>query len=570
MSTSDLIETYHYTATKPSLGELRARLLADESLTQDRRREFASALKSLAKVLGRPADTVHADPAELRRLTARLTPAMARMSHGRWRNVLSLTTAALAHVGLVVAQGRIQTQPSPAWTEVLALLDTTPGPRFQLSRFARYCTGRGWEPADICDGVLQSYAQDLTERSLVAEPARAARDTARFWNAMAETSEAWPQQRLSIRDNRPNFSPDWHDMPGSLTQDIERWLDWLGSDDPFDDERPFKPLRPTSVATRRRQIRAYIGALTQQGVRLHELPSLSAAVSPRLAQIALRYFWEKARKTNTVHCAQMAGLVLMIARHWAKLPEDDVKRLAEMAKKLRVTQLGMTSRNADRLRKLDDKERERSLLSLPARLAEHVEREKSPNVATARVMQSAAIVAILLSLPLRLRNLQNLRIGTHVRTVGAKRLHISFEATEVKNEVPISGHLPPEASAIVQLYIERYRPLLAIHGGDWLFPGGKPDTPKTGQSIRTQLQKTISKECGLEWSPHLFRHLCAFVILRHNPQAHGVVQRVLGHKQLSSTMSFYSGLETDAALTHYDALIAQRTQSSPVQGGKRQ
>jgi hypothetical protein len=59
-----------------SLAELRIRLLADETLADGRRRDMVSALASVAKALGRPLETIAANPSELRPLLAGLTPAM--------------------------------------------------------------------------------------------------------------------------------------------------------------------------------------------------------------------------------------------------------------------------------------------------------------------------------------------------------------------------------------------------------------------------------------------------------------------------------------------------------------
>ena len=61
---------------------------------------------------------------------------------------------------------------------------------------------------------------------------------------------------------------------------------------------------------------------------------------------------------------------------------------------------------------------------------------------------------------------------------------------------------------------------------------------------------------GIRFNPHGFRHLAAHLILQARPDAHGMVQRVLGHKSLHSTMAFYSGLEQPMALASYDTLIA--------------
>lgn len=80
----------------------------------------------------------------------------------------------------------------------------------------------------------------------------------------------------------------------------------------------------------------------------------------------------------------------------------------------------------------------------------------------------------------------------------------------------------------------------------------------------------IATRCGLRFHPHLFRHLAAWLTLRENPDAHGQVQRILGHKSLSSTMAFYSGLEGTAALQHYDQLVGKLRQSAaPRPRGQR-
>ena len=119
MSTSNDLDAPADNATVPSLAEARARLLADESLSLPRRRDMASTLTSLAKAIGRPPETIAAAPATLRPLMAGLTSAMVGCRPGRWKNVLSLVTAALAHLDIVLVQGRICEAPSPAWQTIL-------------------------------------------------------------------------------------------------------------------------------------------------------------------------------------------------------------------------------------------------------------------------------------------------------------------------------------------------------------------------------------------------------------------------------------------------------------------
>jgi integrase len=83
----------------------------------------------------------------------------------------------------------------------------------------------------------------------------------------------------------------------------------------------------------------------------------------------------------------------------------------------------------------------------------------------------------------------------------------------------------------------------------------------------------LAQRVGIRFNPHSFRHPAAYVTLKHNPGGHGLVQRVLGHKSLHSTMSFYSGLETPAALEAYDGLISGHGETSrrsdKLRGGRR-
>jgi hypothetical protein len=59
------------------------------------------------------------------------------------------------------------------------------------------------------------------------------------------------------------------------------------------------------------------------------------------------------------------------------------------------------------------------------------------------------------------------------------------------------------------------------------------------------------------------------ITLRQNPNAHGQVQRILGHKSLHSTMAFYSGLEASAALQHYDKLVETLRQAATARPSRR-
>jgi hypothetical protein len=189
-----------------SLARLRAVILADLTLADTRRREMASALKTVAIAVRKPLEMISTCPRALRPMLVGLTPTIVGVSAGRWRNTLSFLGGALRHQDPDFVPRRHDLKPSPAWASCLGLLKDGPHTTYYLGKLARYATQRGVEPAAINDASMAQFEEDLTSRSLVTEPARLAREAAKAWNCASDTYLGWPQQRLTIPDNRELFS----------------------------------------------------------------------------------------------------------------------------------------------------------------------------------------------------------------------------------------------------------------------------------------------------------------------------------------------------------------------------
>ena len=539
-----------------SLAELRALILADSTLPEPRRSAMASAPNTVARALGLPLDAIPAAPARLRPLLAGVTPAMAKVSAASWRNAVSLLSAAIDHVEGGILPRRFDIAPSPAWQE---LLDGVPRRRhavFYLGRLARYATRIGIEPAAVDDPVLHRYLADLTERSLVAEPARVARETARAWNGLAAANAAWPQQRLTVPDNKVRFSLPWTSYPLSLQAEVERWIDWLGGD-PFAD-RDFRRLRPESLEARRKQLGLYLGALVESGEDPATMSRLAAFVTLAHARRALKVIYDRNGGKLSHHVAQMAGLLVILARHWVKLPREEVEQFQRLAKGLRPDPVGLAPRNEQRLAQLRDPARLQAVLTLPERVARKVMQSGKPTVALARLLETAVAIEILEMTGLRIKNLVELEIGRTLLLRADGGADIVIPANEVKNRTPITADLPAVSARLLRQHIDKYRPLLGDPKSAWLFPGAKPGTRKTTDALRTQVLKAMGNLAGVRWHPHLFRHLVAFLQLEENAGADGVVTRALGHKRADTTRTHYSGFQTRAAIRQHEFIVLRR------------
>ena len=114
------------------------------------------------------------------------------------------------------------------------------------------------------------------------------------------------------------------------------------------------------------------------------------------------------------------------------------------------------------------------------------------------------------------------------------------------------------------------QPRLAFtHAGSALLRGthlhvpGEGDGHKTKGTLSGQIIECITRALGIRVTPHQFRHLAAAFILANTPANYEFVRRVLGHKNLETTIRFYVGLETVDAVRKFSALALENDDWRP-------
>ena len=76
--------------------------------------------------------------------------------------------------------------------------------------------------------------------------------------------------------------------------------------------------------------------------------------------------------------------------------------------------------------------------------------------------------------------------------------------------------------------------------------------------LSARIFKRIRTETGFEVNAHLFRHLAVMIWLDANPGGYEVARRLLGHSDISKTISLYCGLEVKSATRAFADLIATK------------
>ena len=365
--------------------------------------------------------------------------------------------------------------------------------------------------------------------------------------------EGWPQIGLSVPDHRGYWVSGWDRFPESLHRDCQAWLDRLAGCDLLE-EAPFRPVRPATLAHREWQIRAFASALMGMGRDPATVTCLADLVEIKAFKTGLRFFLDREGGPPTTAIADLARTLKAVARHHVRAEPPHLDQMGGVIRRLAPRRIGLTETNRTRLRPFDDPQNIRALLKRPEELMRQARRH--PNLQRGAVRaQLAAAVEILLMAPVRISNLVKLDIERNLVRPGlGKALHIVIGAEEVKNREPLEYPLSPESIDLLECYIREFRPHLISPGNTALFPG-IGGGPKNQAFFGTQISRTVRAHTGLRVHPHLFRHITAKLYLDQNPGSYEVVRRVLGHRSIDTTVGFYTGLETPAAVRHFDKTI---------------
>jgi integrase len=547
---SSTIPSRSVTASPPSLADLLD-AVAQADLSERRRQDMASAIRSVARALGRPLADIPADPHLLSKRLIEVAPQALGLSQGRWSNIRSLLRAAIKLV-MPVAPGRHLSPLSPAWKMLWGPLESQTL-KTRLSRLFHFCSEKGIEPPDVDEATFAEFRQYL-DTALLKNPAIVHRACLSAWNTALSTVPGWPDFSVSIPQRRDRWTLPWEVFPSSLREDMAHWLDRLAGHDLLA-ELPFRPVRPATLRSREYQIRQFASALMLRGRNAATLTGLADLVAIYSFKEGLRFLLERQGNKPTSMIADLASTMKAIARHHVRVDEKHLAQMTAVIRRIDPRRRGLTERNRVRLRAFDDRDNLLALVRLPGRLVHIAERHRHPYQA-AVLVQMAVAVEILLMTGLRINNLTNLDIERHLVRPSRHKpdLHVVIAAEEVKNREPLDYPLPIESAALIQRYLEEFRPRLVRDGSTALFPG-RGRTPKALNALRQQIIAVVFKYTGLRVNPHLFRHIGAKSFLDAHPGQHEVTRRVLAHRSIETTTAFYTGCETAAAVRHYDETI---------------
>jgi hypothetical protein len=433
--------------------------------------------------------------------------------------------------------------------------------RMRLSSLMRFCSVNQIAPGDVDEAVVDRF-MDYRARSGKSADAPFRRLMARAWNGSAKTIRGWPRRQLMVPPIKSRVEVAWEKFPEGLRREVERYLQGLTKVRRGRNRQRIRPLKDSTIRTRRAELIAAARMAVKAGVPIEGLTSLSALLAPDVVEKILDAYWRQNGDNPKLFTIALAGRVLAIATETKCLDEADRERLNEMRISLEEHRSGgLTDKNLALIRQVQTPGVWNRVLKLPQTMmaTARLHRENAPSRA-AVTAQLAVAIAIESVAPVRLANLTAIRLGFNLIKPGGpnSNYRLLFPDYDTKNRVKLDFPLPRYVTDLIDDYVHEHRPvLLRGRNEDWLFPGQRSGA-KGKIAFSGQIKDRIYEATGLRITVHQFRHAAGALILRERPGEYELVRLLLGHRSVQTTMNAYVGLESMQASEIFSEIVMKR------------
>ena len=550
--TSILIET--------SFADALVIIMQAAELPEQKRRHWTTSLRQIAKAWGRPLELIPARYSAVRSDLALLHQVPAGLTAKTLANHKSNVKAALLWLAREKGIPEHGAPLAPVWEALRAQISDRPV-RSRLSSFMRFLSANNVAPEEVDEDSVDRF---IEYRSQAGKPVDDAfrRLLASAWNANVGLIPAWPAQRLAEPPVKAAVEIAWDDFPEGLRRDVDRYLQGLTRIRRSRTGQRIRPLKPSTIRTRRAELQAAARMAVRCGVPIGSLNSFSTLLAPPVVQKVLDAYWQRNGETPKLFTVDLACRFLAIAKETKCLDEAACEQLDEMRRSLEERRPdGLTDKNLTLIRQVLTPGVWNRVVKLPSAMMRSARLQQASAPARAAVTAQLAIaIAILTFAPVRLANLTAIGLGFNlIKPDGpASNYWLVFPDYDVKNRVRLEYPLEQSVTDLIDEYVSDFRPaLMRSTNEDWLFPGKSGGTKdKTGLS--GQITERIYKATGLRMTVHQFRHAAGAIILARRPGEYELVRRLLGHRNVQTTMKAYVGLENIQASQIFAEIVKER------------
>ena len=550
---------------EPSLADAIAAIRSDASISDVKRRHRLTSMTVLAKAIGRPPESIPCRMSSLRHHIGRLNAATLGWEQKTLANHKSNVKAAINHFMKVK---NIPTRGAPLSAPWKILFDALLNVKARrlLSGFARHCSVRNIDPSEVNeDLVIQYFAFRETTgflRAGVALP----RKMMKAWNCCVEKVPGWPQRLLSLPGlSKATTGPEWEEFPEALRWDIEAYLAVLAKPHRSANGRRRRSNKPSTMATRRRELIAFARTAVATGISIEGLISLKALLHPDVVKPTIEAYLDRNGETAKGYTIDLTWKLASIAKTIGAPPES-IEYLDEIWSRLEHERGPvLTQKNQHIIRSVLMTDVWGKVCALPQQMMGEAKRLLNSAPRKAVPLATTAVqIQVLTRAPIRIGNLLAIRLGVNLkRDLDTETYRLHFSDYDTKNRVDLDFTLTGPTAELLEEFINVFRPRLGDgHRGDWLFPGENGNR-RSAAHASAAIAALTEHKVGLRITGHQFRHAAVAIIMKSRPGDYGFAARLLGHRNVETTKNYYSSLESFNANGIFGEMIEKQMFKHP-------
>jgi Phage integrase family len=542
---------------EPSFVDAIAIIAASDELPKQTQRHWTTSLRQIAKALDKPLGVIPARLGAVRADLARLHHVPAGLTLKTLRNHKSNVKSALLWLAREKRIPRHGAPLIPAWEDLRARIKDR-FVRWRLSSFMRFCSANGIAPAKVDEIIVERFKRYRAQSGMATDDS-SGRRLVRAWNSNVGNIPGWPAGRLREPAVKPTTDLPWAEFPEGLRRDVDQYLQSLTKVRRGRSGRRIRPLKPATIRQRRMELAAAARMAVRTGAAICDLDSLSALLSPDVVEKVLDAYWAKNGLTPKAFTIDLASKFVAIARETKCIDEAACERLEQMRRDLEDERRGgLTDKNTALIRQVLTDGVWNRVVKLPQVMMSTARSQfSSAPLRAAITAQLAVALAILTVAPVRLANLAAIKLGTNLIKPGGpdSNYWLTFPDYDVKNRVRLEYPLEQYLTRMIDEYVHDFRPiLLGGRNDDWLFPGQRGGA-KSNTLFSGQITQRIYQATGLRMTVHQFRHAAGALILKSRPGEYELVRRLLGHRNVQTTINAYIGLENIHASEIFSKIV---------------